>query len=545
MDLDTIEVSNLNRQFLFRRRHVGRSKAEVARESVLQFAGAGVQIAAHQGNVKDAAFNVEYFKGFDIVLNGLDNLEARMHVNRLCLAAEVPLVESGTAGYLGQCTVHVKGKTECFECTEKPKPKKFPVCTLRNTPDKPIHCVVWAKEMLLARLFGPREASTDIDDLDDPEAFFRKAGEAPMAFAQRVFKHVFEDDIRKVLSMEELWERRERPRPLVMGDILGEGAAEPTALPVAGARVSASALLGFTAKDSQNARTLEETVRIFLESVRLFVETRGDEVGSVEFDKDDDLAMDLVFAASNLRSHCYRIPPQTLFDAKGMAGNIVHAIATTNAIVSGLIVIQAVRILSNKKAGCDLARATHTTFINERPSNRKLLMPVANEPPNPKCYVCSKVTLELKLDVGEATLGFLVKDVLKKKLGFNLPDITVNADLLYEEGDGLEPDEVATYERRLALRLQDLPGGGIRDNTMIDVEDFSQGDLKCQILVVHCGDLDEEAHPEGFALAGKLEAGAGKENEKRPAEGAAEEAGPSKKAKVAEESDSDECLIVG
>ena len=80
---------------------------------------------------------------------------------------------------------------------------------------------------------------------------------------------------------------------------------------------------------------------------------------------------------------------------------------------------------------------------------------------------------------------------------------------------------------------------------MIDVEDFSQGDLKCQILVVHCGDLDEEAHPEGFALAGKLEAGAGKENEKRPAEGAAEEAGPSKKAKVAEESDSDECLIVG
>ena len=121
----------------------------------------------------------------------------------------------------------------------------------------------------------------------------------------------------------------------------------------------------------------------------------------------------------------------------------------------------------------DMQNGKHTTFINERPSNRKLLMPVANEPPNPKCYVCSKVTLELKLDVGEATLGFLVKDVLKKKLGFNLPDITVNADLLYEEGDGLEPDEVATYERRLALRLQDLPGGGVRDNTMIDVEDFA------------------------------------------------------------------------
>jgi ubiquitin-like 1-activating enzyme E1 B len=32
-------------------------------------------------------------------------LAARNHVNRMCLAADVPLVESGTAGYLGQATV--------------------------------------------------------------------------------------------------------------------------------------------------------------------------------------------------------------------------------------------------------------------------------------------------------------------------------------------------------------------------------------------------------------------------------------------------------
>ena len=41
-----------------------------------------------------------------------------------------------------QVSVHLKGATECFECQPKPTPKTFPVCTLRNTPDKPIHCVV-------------------------------------------------------------------------------------------------------------------------------------------------------------------------------------------------------------------------------------------------------------------------------------------------------------------------------------------------------------------------------------------------------------------
>ena len=96
IDLDTIDYSNLNRQFLFRQKHVGRSKAEVARESVLEFPhDAALEVAARHGNIKNQAFGFEFFKGFDIVLNALDNVDARRHVNRVCLAAEVPLVESG------------------------------------------------------------------------------------------------------------------------------------------------------------------------------------------------------------------------------------------------------------------------------------------------------------------------------------------------------------------------------------------------------------------------------------------------------------------
>lgn len=35
-------------------------------------------------------------------MNALDNRVARNHVNRMCLAANVPLIETGTAGYAGQ-----------------------------------------------------------------------------------------------------------------------------------------------------------------------------------------------------------------------------------------------------------------------------------------------------------------------------------------------------------------------------------------------------------------------------------------------------------
>ena len=62
----------------------------------------GVEIVAHHANVKNQEFDIDFFKQFSVVLNGLDNLDARRHVNRMCLAAGVPLVESGTTGYLGQ-----------------------------------------------------------------------------------------------------------------------------------------------------------------------------------------------------------------------------------------------------------------------------------------------------------------------------------------------------------------------------------------------------------------------------------------------------------
>ena len=194
IDLDTIDVTNLNRQFLFQKKvklspknvnflslkdnfqnnfrfvsqHVGMSKSKVARESVLEFIPDANVTALHD-SITNPEYGVTFFKGFDMVLNALDNRAARSHVNRMCLAADVPLVESGTAGYLGQVTVIIKGKTECYECQPKPHQKTFPGCTIRNTPSEPIHCIVWSKH-LFNQLFGESDPDEDVSpDNEDPE----------------------------------------------------------------------------------------------------------------------------------------------------------------------------------------------------------------------------------------------------------------------------------------------------------------------------------------------------------------------------------------
>eukprot|EP00894_Picocystis_sp_ML_P000028 jgi/Pico_ML_1/50545/g1734.t1 len=90
---------------------------------------------------------------------------------------------------------------------------------------------------------------------------------------------------------------------------------------------------------------------------------RPGDLGHAVFDKDDRLAVEFVTAAANLRSYNYNIPPQSLFDAKGMAGNIVHAVATTNAIVAGLIAVEGIKILEKQPSKALM------TYVLQFPSN--------------------------------------------------------------------------------------------------------------------------------------------------------------------------------
>lgn len=74
----------------------------------------GAKLEAYHANIKDSQFNVDWFSKFDVVFNALDNLDARRHVNKMCLAADVPLIESGTTGFNGQVQVIKKVRLSSY-----------------------------------------------------------------------------------------------------------------------------------------------------------------------------------------------------------------------------------------------------------------------------------------------------------------------------------------------------------------------------------------------------------------------------------------------
>ncbi|XP_076919800.1 NEDD8-activating enzyme E1 catalytic subunit-like [Bidens hawaiensis] len=156
IDMDTIELSNLNRQFLFRPEDVGQPKAQVAAKRVMERVS-GVNIAPHFCRIEDK--ELDFYSDFSIIVLGLDSIEARSYINAVaCGFLEYdsndepveetvkPMVDGGTEGFKGHARVILPGTTPCFECTIWlfPPQVKFPLCTLAETPRTAAHCIEYA-----------------------------------------------------------------------------------------------------------------------------------------------------------------------------------------------------------------------------------------------------------------------------------------------------------------------------------------------------------------------------------------------------------------
>uniref|UniRef100_A0A1I8B0I3 SUMO-activating enzyme subunit n=1 Tax=Meloidogyne hapla TaxID=6305 RepID=A0A1I8B0I3_MELHA len=450
IDLDTIEISNLNRQFLFRKEHVGKPKAEIA-SSVVKQMSPDANVTYYHDSIMSEKFGVDFFRNFSLIMSALDNRAARSHVNRLCLVAEVPLVESGSAGYLGQVSVILKGRTECYDCTPKPIQKTFPSCTIRNTPSELIHCIVWAKSAF-NQLFGENDPDDDVspEALDSMESFptvsensstdntstnghhtakensangsnedinqpkihlnTRQLAEQNGYEPKHLFDKLFHTDINYLLLMADLWKERKKPIPIKFSELVSSG--------IGGSNVEKASL------DPNTHWSISRWARIFEESTielaRKYQQMQQQsDKNTLVWDKDDDAAMRFVAACANLRAYIFHIGTDTLFNIKAMAGNIIPAIATTNACVAGMVVVEALKIISGQLDKC------RAIYVTRQPNPRgKILVDEKPAPPNQNCYVCSvKGQVLIRVNLEKMLLKTFRSTILLKTLNMLKPDV--------------------------------------------------------------------------------------------------------------------------
>lgn len=160
-DMDQIEKSNLNRQFLFRPKDVGEMKSECAAKAAQVM---NPQLEGRIDALKDRVspetehiFNEDFWNSLDGVTNALDNIEARTYVDRRCVFFHKPLLESGTLGTKGNTQVVLPRLTESYSSSQDPPEQSFPMCTLRSFPNRIEHTIAWARELFETSFVKPAE----------------------------------------------------------------------------------------------------------------------------------------------------------------------------------------------------------------------------------------------------------------------------------------------------------------------------------------------------------------------------------------------------
>lgn len=159
-----------------------------------------------------------------------------------------------------------------------------------------------------------------------------------------------------------------------------------------------------------------------------------------------------------------------------MAGKIIPAISSSNALVAALQVAEGIKLLSGRHSQLQGIVYQRLDKVRVQAFNR------SNDVKNPDCQVCSDDTKHIyTLDVRDAkaqTLGELVKEALLPRFGQQLL-IEVGGNIVYEQGEDVDEDDQEIYNRRLSKSLFDLK---IRDLSLLNVQgtvDF----VECTVCV--------------------------------------------------------------
>lgn len=404
-DLDQIEKSNLNRQFLFRNTDIGKYKSQVAAENAIKM-NPKVKIESKLNKVgieTENIFNEKFYSNIDFIVNALDNVNARNYMDQQAINYNLPLLESGTLGLKGNVQIVIPNLTESYQSSTDQAEESIPVCTLKNFPYEIAHCIQFAREQFESQFVQPFQTYNSLKKLDEhklkekldksmPNELFdihsnlnliknstfemfcefynqhyrQKIHDLIIQFPEN---HVTNDGERfwsgtkkfpKVIDFTEdneicknLFESFQQ----IMSDIgykVVDNFKEIKSNINSELKENNNVKVAVTTED--DIKNKEADINMLdnnkiKEDIINFITTTNYKFKEIEFEKDDDSNGHIKFitACSNLRAMNYDIKPVSEFETKGIAGKIIPALATTTAVVSGLVSIELLKLIKFNK----------------------------------------------------------------------------------------------------------------------------------------------------------------------------------------------------
>ena len=387
-DNDNIEISNLSRQFLFRNSDIGKSKSFCAcREikKINKFFNCYPLNELVNEKTNDI-FTDEFWENNDIIIAAVDNLKARKFIGRKIIFYSKPFIDSGTHGTKGTCDLYYPGKTVCFDDIPIKEKKEIPMCTLKQFPSEINHCIEWSK-IKFEELF--KQSIKELKMLvNEPNQFFRILDENPeenenakeleklkyfidiiicpskneiIKFCRYLFEEYYNSNIKLLLSLHPednidadgklFWSGAKRlPHPLDF-DINEKN----TLLFIKSIYNIISQIINFNMKlDDKEIIEILTNQKFEIKSKQIdimefkneYIPKLNDKSSFVqilkerEFEKNNDYDINFILSTSNLRAINYDIEECDFLKAQEISGNIVPAVATSTACITGLACLQ-------------------------------------------------------------------------------------------------------------------------------------------------------------------------------------------------------------
>ncbi|MGC9315749.1 MAG: HesA/MoeB/ThiF family protein [bacterium] len=131
IDDGEVELSNLNRQFLYGITDVGKSKAEIAKHRLSENNPTiRIETICARINTKNAD---QIFSKCDMIFDCLDNFETRFILNETAIRLEKTLIHGACRGFEGRIMTIIPHRTPCLQCTISSAPEESKVPILGST----------------------------------------------------------------------------------------------------------------------------------------------------------------------------------------------------------------------------------------------------------------------------------------------------------------------------------------------------------------------------------------------------------------------------